>query len=128
MVQIRPKAGAVAGTRSASRRDSASAEGCCPAPGPLRARDTRGYVQLFKALGDATRLEVVGLLAARGKELCVCELESHFALGQPTVSHHLRILREAGIVRAERRGTWVYYALEPALRERLRAFDALLAR
>jgi len=53
----------------------------------------------------------------------VCEIESHFALGQPTVSHHLRILREAGVVSAERRGTWVYYALVPDVRRRLSAFD-----
>jgi ArsR family transcriptional regulator len=114
--------------RKLANASCATTEDCCPAPGPLRARDTRAHTQLFKALGDATRLELVGLLAARGKELCVCELESHFALGQPTVSHHLRVLREAGIVRAERRGTWVYYALEPGLRARLRAFEALIAR
>jgi ArsR family transcriptional regulator len=71
---------------------------------------------------------MVGLLAAQGKELCVCELESHFDLSQPTVSHHLRILREAGIVSAERRGTWVYYSLEPGVREKLHAFEQLLDR
>jgi ArsR family transcriptional regulator len=69
---------------------------------------------------------MVGLLAAEGKELCVCELESHFDLGQPTVSHHLRILREAGVVSGERRGTWVYYSLGPGVREKLREFDGLL--
>lgn len=69
---------------------------------------------------------MVGLLAAQRKELCVCEIESHFKLGQPTVSHHLRVLREAGIVSAERRGTWVYYTLERDLRERVRAFGDLL--
>jgi ArsR family transcriptional regulator len=71
---------------------------------------------------------MVGLLAARGKELCVCELESHFSLSQPTISHHLRLLREAGVVAAERRGTWVYYTLEPGVGAQLRAFDALLGR
>lgn len=101
-------------------------EACCPPPGKLRARATAAYAPLLWALGDATRLEMVGLLAARGKELCVCELESHFRLSQPTVSHHLRILREAGIVSSERRGTWVYYSLEPGLREKLQAFDQLL--
>jgi ArsR family transcriptional regulator len=102
-------------------------ETCCTSPGRLRTRATAAYAAIFRALGDATRLEMVGLLAARGKELCVCELEGHFDLSQPTVSHHLRILREAGIVSAERRGTWVYYSLEPRVRETLRAFDALLA-
>lgn len=85
------------------------------------------YTPFFRALGDATRLEVVGLLAARGKELCACEIESHFELSQPTVSHHMRLLREAGIVSAERRGTWVYYTLDRGLREKLREFGALLA-
>jgi len=99
---------------------------CCPGPRRLRARATAGYAQLFRALGDATRLELVGILAARGRELCVCELESHFDLSQPTVSHHLRILREAGVVSAQRRGTWVYYSLAPSVRERLRAFEGLL--
>lgn len=70
---------------------------------------------------------MVGLLAAHGEALCVCELESHFRLSQPTVSHHLRILREAGVVSAERRGTWIYYSLERGMRAQLRAFDALLA-
>jgi len=119
-------------TKTATKRRprgsvAAAGEGCCPTPGGLRARSTVRYAALFKALGDETRLEMVGLLAAQGKELCVCELESHFDLSQPTVSHHLRILREAGIVSAERRGTWVYYALERGVREKLRSFDALLA-
>ena len=128
--RVRAKAGCAVSAGAGAEADKGSGKGaeCCPAPGPLRARDARAHTQLFKALGDATRLEVVGLLAARGKELCVCELESHFDLSQPTVSHHLRVLREARVVRAERRGTWVHYALEPGLRERLRAFEALLAR
>src|SRR5262245_57478092 len=99
-----------------------------PSPGGLRARATTAYAGLFRALGGATRLEIVGLLAARGRALCVCEIEARFDLSQPTVSHHLRILREAGVVASERRGTWVYYSLEPAVRERLGASEALLER
>ncbi len=113
-------------TSTKRRAAVAASEPCCPGPGRLRTRATEGHARLFKALGDATRLEMVGLLAARGKELCVCELESHFDLSQPTVSHHLRILREAGVVSAERRGTWVYYSLEPRVREKLHGFDELL--
>ncbi len=110
-----------------SRRKSRSAAAsCCPAP-KLRARPIAGFAEFFKALGDPTRLEVVGLLAAHGKELCVCEIEPRFQLSQPTVSHHLRILREAGIVSAERRGTWVYYTLEPHALERIKAFGAELS-
>lgn len=92
----------------------------------MRTRATAGYATLFRALGDATRLEMVGLLAAHKDELCVCEVEAHFDLSQPTVSHHLRILREAGIVSSERRGTWVYYALEDGVRQKLRSFHQLL--
>ncbi len=110
----------------ATPRPSRASSECCPGPGKLRTRTTTGYAKLFRALGDATRLEMVGLLAAQKKELCVCELEAHFSLSQPTVSHHLRILREAGIVSSERRGTWVYYALEDGVRQKLRSFEELL--
>jgi len=65
---------------------------------------------VLAALGDATRLKMVQLLAGHDS-LCVCELQQAFALGQPTISHHLRILREAGLVDVTRRGTWAYYAL-----------------
>ena len=112
--------------KSARRIQARASEACCPSPGGLRGRATAGYAKFFRALGDTTRLEMVGLLAAQGKELCVCELESHFELSQPTVSHHLRILREAGVVSSERRGTWVYYSLERGAREKLQAFEDLL--
>ena len=72
--------------------------------------------------------EMVGLLAAKGDELCVCDIESHFELSQPTVSHHLRILREAGLVTSERRGTWVYYTLDRAAFAFLGEFGALVAK
>ena len=101
---------------------------CCPSPRRLRKLATAGFARLFRALGDPTRLEMVGLLAAQQKELCVCELEAHFDLSQPTVSHHLRILREAGVVTSERRGTWVYYALEDGVRQKLRSFHEMLDR
>jgi ArsR family transcriptional regulator len=79
--------------------------------GRLTAQD-----RVLEALGDPTRLRIIHLLA-RHDSLCVCEIESAFDLGQPTISHHLRILRDAGIVTAERRGTWAYYALaRPALK------------
>ena len=103
-------------------------QACCSRPGRLRARATQPYAALFKALGDDKRLEMVGLLASHAGELCVCDIESHFQLGQPTVSHHLRILREAGVVTAERRATWVYYALERGFLAKLEEFRALLDR
>lgn len=76
---------------------------------------------MFKVLGDETRLEILGMLAAAKGELCVCEIEAHVKhLSQPTISHHLRLLREEGLVKAERRGTWVYYELDASVAARLR--------
>src|SRR5690349_6178303 len=78
----------------------------------------------FKALGDPVRLRLLSLIAARaGDEVCVCELTDAFTLTGPTISHHLRVLREAGLVGSERRGTWVYYRVVPA---RLAALSRLL--
>jgi ArsR family transcriptional regulator len=74
----------------------------------------------FKALADPTRVAIVNRLAA-AEEVCVCDLTDAFELTQPTISHHLRVLREAGLVEAERRGTWSYYRLVPEAIERLRA-------
>ncbi|SHL35899.1 DNA-binding transcriptional regulator, ArsR family [Pseudonocardia thermophila] len=69
----------------------------------------------FKALGDPVRLRLLSLIAARrGGEVCVCELTSAFTLTAATISHHLKVLRVAGLVDCERRGTWVYYWVVPA--------------
>jgi ArsR family transcriptional regulator len=103
------------------------APACCVSRPRLRPKVVLPYVALFKALGDETRLEILGLLAAAGDELCACEIENHVKhLSQPTISHHLRQLREAGLVTAERRGTWVYYALDRAAIARLEQFAELL--
>jgi ArsR family transcriptional regulator, arsenate/arsenite/antimonite-responsive transcriptional repressor len=81
-----------------------------------------GLVQVFKALADPVRLRLVSLIGAhQGGEVCVCELTTAFDLTQPTISHHLKVLREAGIIGSERRGTWVYYWLVPAALERVAA-------
>ncbi|ROT29391.1 helix-turn-helix transcriptional regulator [Micromonospora sp. HM5-17] len=74
----------------------------------------------FKALGDPVRLQLMSMIAsAPGGEICVCDLTPAFALSGPTISHHLRTLREAGLVEAERRGTWVYYRARPQVMRRL---------
>jgi ArsR family transcriptional regulator len=78
----------------------------------------------FKALGDPVRLRLLSLIAARnGGEVCVCELTDAFTVSGPTISHHLRVLREAGLIDCQRRGTWVYYWIVPA---RLGALSQLL--
>jgi ArsR family transcriptional regulator len=93
--------------------DIASAPACCAASGanaPIEA--PRELADRFKALGDPTRLAIVNQLAG-ADEVCVCHLVPHAGLSQPTISHHLRLLRDAGLVTSERRGTWAYYRLVP---------------
>jgi len=82
-------------------------------------------VRLLGALADPARLAIVRQLAADGA-VCACDVAPAAGLSQPTISHHLRVLREAGVVRGERRGTWIWYALEPAAGERLSALGAAL--
>nr|WP_051115332.1 metalloregulator ArsR/SmtB family transcription factor [Actinoplanes globisporus] len=73
------------------------------------------FAPMFKALGDPVRLRLLSMIAsAGGGEVCVCDLTGAFHLTGPTISHHLRVLREAGLVDSDRRGTWVYYRLIPA--------------
>ena len=77
-------------------------------------------VRLLQALADPTRLAIVRQLADEGTA-CVCDLTVCCDLSQPTVSHHLRVLRDAGIVGSERRGTWAYYSIRPDAMDRLAA-------
>ncbi|HZO95020.1 MAG TPA: metalloregulator ArsR/SmtB family transcription factor [Candidatus Baltobacteraceae bacterium] len=95
-----------------------------------RRRDEWGEESaLFKALSDPYRLSMLATLARSADEVCVCEFTAALPLEQPTVSHHLRILREAGLVTCERRGTWVYYRLGADVRERVeRALSRLTPR
>ncbi len=81
----------------------------------------------FRALADPTRVAIVNRLAS-GEPCCVCDLTASFELSQPTVSHHLRVLRDAGLVEAERRGTFAYYVLAGDAVERLRGVFAPTAR
>jgi ArsR family transcriptional regulator len=107
-------AGAAAGTQSCSSP---------PLTGePLDEAAAAGPAMVFKALGDPVRLRLVSLIGAhQGGEVCVCDLTTAFDLTQPTISHHLKVLRQAGIIDSERRGTWVYYRLVPAALERMAA-------
>lgn len=78
--------------------------------------------RIFKALADPVRLRILSLIAGHeGGECCVCEISPAFEISQPTISHHLRTLREAGLLDCERRGTWVYYWVVPAALEQLSA-------
>src|SRR6266581_3301901 len=75
---------------------------------PLSASEAGDLAVLFKAIADPVRLRLVSLIASHeGGEACVCELTAAFDLTGPTISHHLRVLREAGLITGERRGTWI---------------------
>lgn len=83
---------------------------------------------MFKALGDPVRLRLLSMIAAgTGSGVCVCELTPAFELSQPTISHHLKLLRQAGLVDCERRGTWVYYWVLPEATERMAAMLSSLS-
>jgi ArsR family transcriptional regulator, arsenate/arsenite/antimonite-responsive transcriptional repressor len=97
---------------------------CCAKPtpcAPLPARSRTAIVGLLRALADPTRLEIFRLIAAQDAALCACDVVARFDLGQPTISHHLRVLREAGLVDAERRGIWTYFTVRPGAVEALRS-------
>ncbi|RZU53038.1 ArsR family transcriptional regulator [Krasilnikovia cinnamomea] len=82
--------------------------------GALDAKQATAVAPMFKALGDPVRLRLLSMIAsAGGGEVCVCDLTGEFELTGPTISHHLKVLREAGLVHSDRRGTWVYYRLVP---------------
>ena len=86
---------------------------CCRAESLPPAPDEAQVVVLterLKALADESRLRMLDLLSQHGDALCVCEITEQFDLRQPTISHHLRLLREAALIRGERRGTWMYYS------------------
>jgi ArsR family transcriptional regulator, arsenate/arsenite/antimonite-responsive transcriptional repressor len=93
---------------------------CCgPATEALDAGQAGALAARFRALSDPTRVAIVNRLAA-GEECCVCDLNAAFELSQPTISHHLRVLRDAGLVESSRRGTWAYYRLVPEAVQQLR--------
>jgi ArsR family transcriptional regulator, arsenate/arsenite/antimonite-responsive transcriptional repressor len=92
---------------------------------PVGEETAAGLAQVFRALGDPVRLRLVSLIGAhQGGEACVCDLSAAFHLSQPTISHHLKVLREAGLIDSERRGTWVYYRLVPSALEKMAALLA----
>ncbi|MCH0543327.1 winged helix-turn-helix transcriptional regulator [Streptomyces sp. MUM 203J] len=95
----------------------ADAVPCCPPLTERRmtAEEAESAAKMFKALADPVRLRLFSAVASRGGgEACVCDI-SDVGVSQPTVSHHLKKLREAGLLSSERRGTWVYYRVEPSV-------------
>ena len=98
----------------------AIAQPCCAplAAGPLTETQSAELAPIFKAIGDPVRLRLLSMIAST-TEACVCDLTDAFTVSGPTISHHLRVLREAGLVDCERRGTWVYYWSKPEALTRL---------
>ena len=93
---------------------------CCGPVALPKAPDAASLAKAFRALGDETRLGIVRLLS-RAPEVCVCHIGEGFSLGQPTISHHLKVLREAGLVDFHKRGLWAYYYLRDDLPAPIRA-------
>jgi ArsR family transcriptional regulator len=99
-------------------------EPCCSplVRAPLTEDWAGDLARMFKALGDPVRLRLLSRVASHaGGEACVCELSAGFDLTQPTISHHLKVLRETGLLECERRGTWVYYWVVPSALAQLAA-------
>ena len=102
-------------------------EPCCapvqaPSLSPVR---TAALAERLRAVADPTRMRMLDLLAQQPQPLCVCDITPQFAQNQPTISHHLRILREAGLIETEKRGIWAYYWATRGGKEMLSAVAAL---
>ena len=108
----------------APKQKRSPGEPCCEPvayPDTVRAEAER-MATVAKALGDPIRLQLVDVLRKHAGKVCVCELTPLFDVGQPTVSHHLKVLRDAGVVDSERRGLWAYYYVVPDALEGLTAW------
>ena len=99
----------------APKQKRSAGEPCCePVAYPdIERSEAERMAIVAKALGDPIRMQIVDVLRKHAGQVCVCELVPLFDLSQPTVSHHLKVLREAGIVGSERRGLWAYYYVNP---------------
>jgi ArsR family transcriptional regulator len=96
---------------------------CCSGllSGHLKTDEATVLAGMFRVLGEPARLQMLSLIAAQSnQEVCACELVEPLGLSQPTVSHHLKVMYEAGLLEKERRGTWIYYRLVPEQLELLR--------
>ncbi|MDV7136723.1 ArsR/SmtB family transcription factor [Williamsia muralis] len=108
-----------------SKQDSwpvVAGEPCCTPliQEPVGVDATVELARMFKALGDPVRLRLLSVVASHARgEACVCDISETFDLSQPTISHHLKVLRQAGFLDCERRGTWVYYWVIPAALQQL---------
>jgi len=94
-----------------------------------RTEDVSLATRLFRALSDPQRRRLLSLISRASPEICVCDLNNGVSLVQPTVSHHLRVLKDAGLVTCERRATWMYYRLAEGAKQKVRgALSTLFSR
>jgi len=109
--------------RGTTHAISALADDCCAPARPHTLPVDRAALaaRRYKALADTTRLGILATLAANANPACACDLGDDVALGQPTVAHHLKVLRDAGLIVAERRGKWAHYQLHPGAAAWVRA-------
>jgi ArsR family transcriptional regulator, arsenate/arsenite/antimonite-responsive transcriptional repressor len=98
------------------RTDTRSPQRCCGAIAPPTLSETQAqqYAEWFKVLADPTRLRILNLLACSAEPVCVCDIVDQFDLGQPTISHHLKILRNSCFVKTERHANFIYYSINQA--------------
>lgn len=89
--------------------------------GATRTEDVSRVAKLFRALSDPQRLRLLTLISRASPEICVCDLNDGVSVVQPTVSHHLRVLKDAGLVTSERRATWMYYRLADGAKQKIRS-------
>ena len=110
-------------SRELSIEDSSDPSYCCVPLGEstLSDQEAQSVATAFKALADPVRIQILDALARSGGEICACDFVDVVLKSQPTVSHHLKLLREAGLVTGERRGTWVWYRLEQERFQQLRS-------
>src|SRR5216683_7575370 len=95
--------------------------GCCvPVAPPLPNARADELAALFKALADPTRVQMLHMLKGASEPICVCDFTAAFDLGQPTISHHVARLKDAGIVTSFKRGIWAFYQLDPRMQARAR--------
>ena len=94
---------------------------CCPPAIPLRLAKVDHSVEVLKALADPTRLQMIGILMRAAQPVCICDFTAAFDLSQPTISHHMAKLKDAGLVDVTREGIWAYYTLRRNLDPKARA-------
>lgn len=102
--------------------ESLDKEQCSPRTIPdLALRIDETYAEqlsiVFKALSHPVRLQILDLISQGGGEVCVCDIDSHFGLSQPTLSHHIKVLREAGLIQSEQNGVWIFHRINPTALE-----------